>query len=831
MRRLSSLGSRQLAHRKGRSALTALGIVLGVAILFGVLISNATTQSGVDRLVEDFTGRADIVVDAPGAFDATLPTAVLARLARLPDVTDAVGLFGFRSSVPDAKGARIEIALRGIDPASARLIQNYPLVAGAFFSPGADEVLVPRRLLRKTGARAGDVIRVATPFGVRPMRITGELDDTGAGRTNQGDVLFTSITTARSLARRGDVISSARLVLRDGTDPGVWIARHEHDLGPGLDFQNAKELARGFQDFLGILGAIFTFFAAIVLFVGAFLIYLTLSMAVIERTRVYGTMRALGATRAQIRRVVITEALALGSGSTVIGLALGLAIAKGLLAMTSRLFELDTPGLTITPSAVLAGVGVGVVVTLVSSLVPARRAARLSPVVAMRGDYAADTKLSRAWIAGVLSAIGGITLGMTSANAALGTPLILLGSVLLVPTMLRPLARALGRVTNRLARGVGDVAVLHLVRERSRSAYTLALIMVVMAMIFSVGGMYASMAKALDDTLDRQFGADIHLDAAGTLDPSFETELRAVPGVGTFTAIRLARTRIEKAGGGFEETFVRIIDPDTYFDVESFQFVDGTQAQAKRALAGGDAILVPESTATKRHKRIGDTVRVMTARGPHDFRIAATYATFAGPPDVTIGLPAARRLLHAGGATAYHVNVARDADAVAVRRVIERTLGARYGLEVGTSGTDKAEARKQFGQFFNIFYAIILVATIVGLLGLANTLAMSVLQRYREIGVLRAIGTTRGQVRRMVLVESATLGLVAFALALPLGWLLSMLTVRSVSNAFGFTVSYIYPTAWIPAVALFGVVVAVIAALAPGRRAARLEVVSALQYE
>lgn len=830
MRRLSSLGSKQLAHRKGRSALTAIGIVLGVAILFGVLVTNATTQTGVDALVADFAGNADVLVSPTGAFDATIPASGLDRIARLDDVDVVAGSLGFRSSIRPLIGEDrepIELSARGVDLASAQRIQPYTLESGSLFADGATEMVAPARLVTKLGVKLGDAVKVQTPFGLRELRLVGVLTDTGAGRTNQGDVLFTSLRQARVLKGVGNVISGARVVLADGTDIEAWIKDHRADLA-GLDVENADSLAQGFKQFLSLIGVMFTFFAAITLFVGAFLIYLTLSMAVIERTRIYGTMRALGATRRQVRRVVVTEALVLGSASTVVGLGVGLLIAKGLLALVSQLFELDLPGLTIEPTAIVSGVVVGVLVTLLSSLVPARRAAKLSPVVAMKGDYRTETRLSRGWIAGVVAAVLGIAIGLSGGGA--GAPLILLGAVLLTPLLLRPLARLLGRVTNRIARGVGDIAVLHLVKERSRSAYTLALVMVVMAMIFSIGGLYASLADALDESLDRQFGADIHIDASGQLDPSFERDLRATEGVGPVSGLRIGSVQFIKTDGDQEQFFARIVDPSTYFEVSSFLFASGTENDAKRGLVGG-SVLMPEGAALRYDLAPGALVKLATTSGPRTFRLAATYRSFGGPPEFVIGLPDARRYFNAAAPSSFQLNVSPGASVSAVRARIESQLGARNNLHISTVASIKAEARTQFGQFFNVFYAIILVAAIVGLLGLANTLAMGVLQRYREIGILRAIGVTRPQVRRMVFVESATLAVVAFVLSLPLGWVLSVVTLAGVGSAFGFDVGYVYPAAWVPIVAAFGVIVAVLAALAPGRRAARLEVVSALQYE
>jgi putative ABC transport system permease protein len=836
VRRLSSLGSKQLAHRKGRSVLTAAGIVLGVAILFGVLVTNATTQSGVARLVHDFTGNADVLVRPTGAFDATMPSARVGRLAELPDVVKADGAFRFDGSLPNPKkDTPLEVEVRGVVLARARELQTFALASGRFFADAAREAVVPLRLAKQTNLRIGERAPFGTPWGVVRLEVVGMLKDTGAGRTNQGNVAFTSIATARAAGNAGDVISNVRLVLKPGTDIDAWIKQHERDLGPGLTFENANELAQGFQDFIAILGDVFTFFAALTLFVGAFLIYLTLSMAVIERIRIYGTMRALGATRAQVRRVVIAEALALGAVSTVIGLGLGLLIAKGLIVLVSSLFQIDLPGLTITPGAIVAGVVVGMVTTLVSALVPARRAARLSPVVSMKGDYAAETRLSRAWIVGAVALAAGLTFGFFGGGkgGAGATPLLLLGSVLLTPLLLRPLARVLGRVTNRMARGVGDIAVLHLVKERSRSAYTLALMMVVMSMIFSIGGLYTTLRTALDQTIDREFGADITIRPAGqrgvgTLAESFERDLAATPGIGRFTTLRFAAANVIKADGKRDETFVRIIEPESYFKLLTFLYAEGDDRSARTGLERGE--LLAAATAQPPYRR-GQTVRIETTRGVRTFTIAATYAGLGGPPGFVMSLADGRAYMNAGGVNTYEVDVQQGADVAVVLARIRETLVPRYGIDVATGQKIKDDARKQFGQFFNVFYAILLVAAIVGLLGLANTLAMSVLQRYREIGVLRAIGATRGQIRRMVLVESATMGLVAFALSMPLGLVMSLISVRAISDTFGFNVGYRYPATWIPVVLVFGAIMAVLAAVAPGRRAARLDVVQALQFE
>ena len=847
VRRLSSLGSKSLAHRKGRSALTAGGIVLGVAILFGVLVANATTQRGVDDLIEDFTGRADVIVGASGSFDATVPQPLEAELAELPDVDAAVGGFGFSSTLR-AGEERVGggdnqgfggggIAIRGVVVERARLINNFEFLSGEPFTPGTNGAIVPNRLAEAARISVGDTVEVFTLQGPTELEIVGILDDGGAARANEGNSVFIDLALAQHLDAHEGELGGVSLILAEGTDADAWIERHEATY-PSLSFENTDTLAEGFKNFLQTFGAVLTFFAAITLFVGTFLIYLTLSMAVIERTRVYGTLRALGATRRQVRRLVIREALVLGFLSSIVGLLVGLGIAKVLLGLFSSVLDLELPGLTVTPSAVIAAMIVGLLTTLASALLPARRAGRLAPVVAMKGDYAGELRLSRVWIAGLVLVIVslGVLFGASNLPQAVGSLAqiaLLLGAVLLVPLLLRPVAAILGRVTRRIAHGVGDIAVLHLVKERSRSAYTLALIMVVMGMLFATGGMFLSISNSVDELIDRQFGSDLFVGSNSPLDDGVADDLRGVEGVAAVSPVAFGTTRIltgaETDQG--DEVFVRVIDPESYFDMSSFLWDDGDDTSAKAALAEGGAVLLPGPLADDLGLERGDDIVLKTQSGETTFTLAALFVSTPGPPSIAMGFGDAREHLGTERPRAFFVNLVDGAEPAAVREAIEADLGEQRALFVETPAEEKAEAKQEIGQFFNIINAILLVAAIVGLLGLANTLAMSVLRRFREIGILRSLGVTRGQIWRMVLAESATMGLAAFVLALPLGWVLTYLVVKETSASFGFRMDTIYPYVWIPAVFAFGLFVAVVASIAPGRRAAKLEVVSALQYE
>jgi len=836
VRKLSSLGSRSLAHRKGRSALTGTGIILGVAIFFGVLVANATTQKGVDNLITSFTGRADVIAGPVGAFDAQLPRGTVDRLRALPDVKDVVGTYGFGTALAKYPSKSdptkpTDITVTGIVPSDAVKIRDYPFVAGRF--PRNGEIILSKKLAEDTHLGVGARLEIRGRKLTQSLPVVGVVDvqDLGGFR-GPGGRTFTTMDTARTL--QGDppgTYDGAAIILRSGVGADTWISAHR-DAIPGVRFQNAADLAAGFKQFLSVFGTFLAFFAAITLFVGAFLIYLTLSMAVIERTRMYGTLRALGATSKQVRRVVLIEAVALGVVSTILGLVVGLGLALGLLQLIGKLFQLTLPGLQIKAGAVIATVLVGLVVTTISALIPARRAGRLAPIEAMKGDYARDTRLTRTWIAGAVVLVLSVAISVaTNSPAASATVIgILLGAVLLVPLLLRPVSSLLGRFTNRMARGVGDIAVLHLAKERSRSAYTLALVMVVMAMLLATGGLYLSVRNGIGQIVDRQFGADVFVQPRVPDDGTFGSKLAGVRGVGPITPLRFGFASAVDKTGKQRDFFIRTIEPDSYFAVSSYLWKGGSDGAAKSSLQRGGSVLLSAEVARELDVGIGDSVEINTTSGKHAFRVAATYIGAAGPPEITMGIKDARRYLSASRPVAYGLNVKPGSNPNTVAKEIKTALAASQP-DTQTSAEAKDQARGQIATYFQIVYAILLIAAIVGLLGLANTLAMSVLQRFREIGILRAIGVTRSQAWRMVLVESTTMGLTAFVLSIPLGVLLTWLVVRGTSQGFGFTIPTIYPWVWIPFVALFGIFIAVVAAIAPGRRAARLQVVTALQYE
>jgi putative ABC transport system permease protein len=838
LRRLNSVSVRNLSRRKGRYALTASGIALGVAVLFAVQIMSGATNQALDRAIEGGRGKADVYVGPVGNFDSTLAPGTVDRVRALPDVTFVNAGLGFRTALskPDVTRDVDEMPniafVAGVDLASDMKVHDYVLRDGKLFATGADEIILGRRIAERLEVGVGDDVLIAAPTGSLPLRVVGILNSEGVGNANNGELGYTSLPVAQRFLAQPNALNGIDVVLADGVDVKQWIKTNQAALGDNLALTDAANSDAGFRSFVDAVNGAMTLGSAIALFVGGFLIFLTFSLAVAERTRTYGTMRALGALPKQVRRVVVTEAALLGLASGVVGLLLGYGLAALALGLVQNLLYVVVPGLGLPLGPAVFSVAVGVIISVIAAWLPGRRAAALSPVAAMREGSVPDDKAGKPVLGGILVGLGMVLVFVLPAgNGArlLPTLLVLFGSVMLVPVILGPLARVLGALTRRLARGVGAIAVMHLVKQRSRSAYTLALVMVVLAMIFAIGTSNVSMSRTIDKVVERQAGGSIQVGAPGALDPGVEGELKAIDGVAATTALRFGVVDIAEEGAQSNQFFT-VLDPATYFDIASFPWVEGDDASVREAFTRGGAVALPEPAAIRIDKEVGDTVKIRTNQGIRPFTLAAIYAQVGNNIGPAFGVKDAA-LFGAGRPNAFLLKAGSGVDPEQLRHTIIERLGSKYQLEVQTTARIKQAAHAQLQGFFGLAYALLFVAALVGVLGLANTMVVSVLSRTREVGVLRSTGALRRQARGMVLVEASTLALVAYVISLPLGWLLSTGIIVSQRATLGFSIDYVFPFGLVPALILLSLFVAGIASLVPMRRIGRLQIVEALRFD
>lgn len=854
MRSLAGLSVRTLVRSRRRYLLTAIGASLGVAVLFAVLVTGEVTRAALDDAIRGQTGRADVLIAPAGAFDSTLPAGTRQRVAALPDVAEAVGSISMRSAVrtdadPDAgTGAASReriVFVSGAGPAQDRMNERTRM-AGREPAVGAPEVDITSSLAERLEVGLGDRLSLAGPAGPVSVTVTGVLADRGAATANQGAVLFSSVATVQGFLGHPGAANGVAVDLEPGTDAAEWIAAHRTALRD-VSVQEAANVAAGFRSFIDGVHAALTLVAAIALFVGGFLVHLTFSVAVAERTRTLGTLRALGAVRRRVRRVVVGEAALLGAVCAAGGLVIGYLLSVAAVGLIGSLLDLDTGTVGVPVGAAVLSSVVGVAVAVLASWLPARRAARLDPVLAMRGGAVAIERPPRRWLGPVLVPLGAwVGYGAGSITvSALGVALLLAGAVLSVQRAMAPLGRLAAALARRVSPGTGTLAVRHVDAERSRSSHTLALVMVSLATVLAVAASHRAMAASLQEILDEMAGA-VQVGAPGAVDDALGAELAAVPGVGTVSPLRFGITEVVfrpagagagagqvGAGGAVGErrstSTLQIVDPSTYFDVAGFPYVQGDEATVRAGLVSGGAVVLPVPDANRLGAGAGDVVELVTVDGPAPFTVVGTYAVVGGGFGAVVSAVDLDRL---GGGRINGFLVGTDgADADAVADAIRRGPGARHQLVVDSPGDTRAYAEQQLSGFFGLGYAILAVAAVISLLGLANTLVVAVIARTREIGVLRSYGAPRRQIRSMVTVEAVTLAAIALVLSLPLAAAMGVSIVKAQRATLGASIDFAFPWMLVPPLAVGALVVAAVASAAPARRAGRLQVVEALRSE
>ncbi|MBN2623496.1 MAG: ABC transporter permease, partial [Acidimicrobiales bacterium] len=589
------------------------------------------------------------------------------------------------------------------------------------------------------------------------------------------------------------------------------------------------------ETFLDMLLAFLTMFAGIALLVATFSIYNTFSIIVAQRTRQAALLRALGAVRGQVLRSVVAEALLVGIVASLVGLVGGIGIAgllKGLFDAVG--FALPAGGTIVTTGTIVTGLVVGVIVTLLAGVFPAVKASRIAPLAAIRDVAVERTTPSRARIVlGVATAVIGIGTTLVAALGdedmlgvvGVGAVLTVVGAVVLGPVVARPAASLLGAPVARLRGMTGGLARQNAVRNPRRTAGTSSALMVGVAVVTLFTVFAASLQASLDDTIDRSFGGDLVVNSGvfggGGISPELATEVAALPEIDLAVGVGTGAAEID---GATKE--MSITEPGELSRVLDLGVSDGSLDDL------GDGMAVSEATATSNGWRVGDVVPVTFADGQtEDLTIGATYET----DEIAGGYLLPR--------TVWTPHAVQDVDAMVMVEAAEGT-SVTEAKEAVTRVADRfggpeVEDRTEFAatmttgvdMMLGIIYALLALAIVIALMGIANTLSLSIHERTRELGLLRAVGQTRRQVRSMVRWESvviATFGTVAgIGLGVFLGWAL----VQAVGTASGGLGVFALPAGRLAVVLVVGAVAGVLAGVRPSRRAARLDVLAAIGTE
>ncbi|MBI2684590.1 MAG: FtsX-like permease family protein [Actinobacteria bacterium] len=841
------LAVRGLRRRPLRSVLTTAGIILGVGMVVGVLSLSATLLKGFEQLFDVAYGKTDLVISKPndgppGPFRET----VLAKVRAVEGVDRArtVGIASGDAFLVDAAGKVADGASNQLSLTGAPIgepVADYSIASGRDLT-APDDFLVEEGWAKDKRVRVGDVLRVALPTGVRGARVTGVF--AFAKAVSFGGVGFALEPLAaaqRDLTSPGQ-INQIYVRASDRSKVAQLRTRLRATLGPGLAVETPSGEVDRLSNQLKGFNVFLLFFAGVALFVGAFLIFNAFNISVLQRTRELGMLRTIGVTKWATIRIVLAEALVLGVVGSVLGVLVGVGLAKLLILLMSSVFVgIPFGSLTVPVSAVVSGLVVGVLVTLLAAFWPARRAGKTSPLQAMR------TRTERVGVLPWKSAIVGVVLilasipgikliagGDTSGGAAIygqfAVAGIFYGLVLATPLVIRPLVRLLAVPLRPFSPVNTRLASDNASRASARTALTAGSVMVGLALAVMFAALSASIVQSIRDGIDNSLQSDfVVVPRAQQLQgfsPTLATDAAKLPSVAAVSPSRFGSAKVNG-----KDKIVIAVSAAGYPRVVTTRLVGG--GTPDWAALDRDGVMIDPGYAKDPGAKVGDTLTFATPSGPERVRVAGIVDDkVEGPPGkIFVSLVRGERVAGLTKDNAVYI-AARDSEAARASLKNElQPLVDRYPVaKLYSNNQLKDQIERSFNQFFGFLYALLGVAVIASLFGIVNTLAMSVLERTREIGMMRAIGATRGQIRQLIRRESILVTLVGAVLGLLVGLVLGWVFVRATAQSFP-GLAFAVPWNAVVAIAIGAVVMGVIAAALPARRAARLNVIDALTYE
>jgi putative ABC transport system permease protein len=850
---MTKVALRGIAARKLRAFTTWLAVFLGVALVAGTYVLTDTINESFSEIFSQslkgtdvaITSQTDISSDATGPppFDASL----LARVRDVDGVAAAAGSVFSVGRFVDEEGEGIgnSFAPNFISSLLPKRFETLDYVSGR--TPrSADEASIDTATADTGSLEIGDTLRLAGSEEAKSYELVGltELGDSNFGGAGIAQVILPEAQRITDRVGKFDQISIAA---EDGVGAEELRDRVAEIIPPGLVVETGDEAAERQSDDiasdLGFLRIALLVFAGVSLFVGAFQIFNTFSITVAQRTREFGMLRTLGASRGQILRSVGFEALVFGLLGAVTGMAGGV----GFAFLINELFKavgIDLPntGTVVAPRTIVVSLLVGVVVTLLAALAPALRATRITPMAALlESELAEQRKIGRlpTIVAIVLGALGlamllvGLFGGIEDSGSAAGllgggAVLILFGVSLFSPRLVRPLASFTGRPMERLRGITGRLARENAMRKPGRTATTAAALMIGLALVVFVTVFAAGINSSIAKTIDDSFRGEVilqHSDGFSPIPPGAVDAARDVDGAGTVSTITYAAGRID----GKDVTLAGV-DPATVNQVLALTFAGGASPSTLTGL-GPDGAIVDEAWAKGNGVEVGDTLRVRT---PTD---RTTVYTVRGEVEGTLDLlgnmvvdeSRFEPLFGSSQPSTALVRLDPGADPSEVQDRIAAAVERRFPtVEVQNQSELKEKQEEQINSLVGLIYALLSLAVIVSLFGIVNTLALSIHERTRELGMLRAVGMSRRQVRTMVRYEAVITALIGAILGTVLGVVFAALVSRPLADE-GFTLSY--PVGTLIVLLVLAAIAGVLAAVGPARRASRLDVLRALAYE
>lgn len=859
------LALRNMGTRRGRTALTVVGIILGVAVVLAIQITNQTTLDSLRQVFDRATGQANLVVVPLDENGEAMSMGLLERVENAEGVVVAAPSLHTRTLLAsEARSWQIAFSftglasgnmldLYGIDPQKDPQVRVYVLAAGRLPEDEKYEAAIPEKFASEHDLQIGEELVILVPEGTERLEIVGVLANEGVSLLNDGAVAFTPILVVQDLFDRGDELDeiSLQVTQKISQSPGALETLKE-DLGKrvGKDGQVIYPAARGqlVSQMLATYQIGLTFFSIIAIFVGAFLIYNAFSMTVVERTREIGMLRAIGMARRHTLGMVLAEAGLLSLIGSALGVGLGILLARGLVSLLGDLVTGGEAAISIPWQGLVQSIAVGIGVTLVASLLPATQAARISPLEALRvRGRSSQQARPILWLSGLVLIFVGWAVVYQMAwrpevvfvagNFALVC--IFLGFTLTVPLAVEGLEGLTRPVAILLYGNEGAIGSSNVRRSVGRTTLTVASLMVALTMIISIASLAHSFEQDMSSWVETALGGDLYVRSAVLMRENFASQLGTVPGVEVVTpsrtlAVRAAPGTLVSDTEVNDAFYFNAVQPSSYLKIADMQFA-ANQGDSKNnwaRLSQGKAVFISTVVAERYHLSQGDEIILLTNRGAQAFSVAAEVLDFGGQGQMLYGTyDDIHRWFSEQGVDRFTISIAPGYSIEEVSHEIEVRYQDRQHVSLQTTEAFRRSVLDLMNQAFQLFDVLNLIGVIIGALGVINTLTMNVIERQREIGGLRSLGMTRGQVLRMVLAEALALGGMGCIYGLVVGYVLAHFLIRGSNVLIGYDLVYQFTPDPFIISALISLVVVQVAAISPARRAARVSIVESIKHE
>jgi len=846
---LRNITFRHLRHHRGRTFLSIAGIALGVGVFVSVQMAIYTAIESFNVSVDHVSGKANLQVTS---FGRGFSEEVYLKVKKVPGVKAATPVIQYVSKIDEPIGE--PLYLLGIDAFSDKPFREYQFHEaeedGLLFLKNPHSIAITEKLANRHGLKKGGKINLIVGSKKVPLTITNLLKMEGPANSLEGNFGLIDIASAQEALEKVGLIDRIDLMVDKSVPVEMIESELKKVIPPGVEVRRSDTRSGQIEKMVSAFHLNLTALSFISLIVGMFLIYNAISVSVIQRRREIGILRSVGLTRPQVLSLFIGEAAIIGCLGSLVGIGIGIGLAKAMLYLVSRTITalyilVKAEHLLISPSVLMAGFGMGMLASILSSIGPAREASKIAPKEALAlGTLETKIKIRL----GHLSLIG-IGLLILSLILALQKPichrpifgflaalLILIGVSFLIPSVTTLLNRLLAPILRFFFGSEGKLASRYIHDSMARTVITIAALMTALSMLISISIMILSFRKTVDLWVEQSINGDVFIfpgsysitGYSALLPLEVSRALPSLPGVKAVDSFRALEVEYD----GYP-AIIAAVDGQVFLNLKVIRFTQGNPRAILQQFASGQAVLVTESFSLRHHVKAGDRIKLNTPQGDREFPVSGVFYDYSSDWGMVLMEKKVYQslwndeALHSAG-----IYLEEGVSQQTFKETIRERYSKPYRLFVVSHRELRNEVLKIFDQTFAITYALEFIAIIVAILGIINSLNALIIERQRDIGIIRAVGGFRKQVQKAILIEAGMIGFFSHILGLLCGFLLSILLIYVINKqSFGWTIQFSIPLRSLVESWLVVMVTSIGAGFIPARRAARMNMVESLRME